>query len=218
MRRTAFAAPCSMIDIKQDWGDALPMIPALGDVAPWRLAVVLDASDAQARIGLQPAARKIRRGGARARDRHSAGRRHAMGRVSGVARHAHAWRRHLCRADARARAGQYRLRQIPEISGAIVAMDPYHRPRLRDGRRLFLRPVGVQPGDAGVAPAGLVIQALRLCGRARQRLYAVLASCSTSRSQSTQANGEIWTAGEFRRRPRSAARIRCATASSIRKI
>ncbi len=38
-----------------DWGPPLAEIPALGDVRPWRLAVVLEASDNAARIGLQPA-------------------------------------------------------------------------------------------------------------------------------------------------------------------
>ena len=55
-----------LIDIKQDWGVALANIPALGDVAPWRLAVVLDATDAAARIGLQPGREKS---GAVKRDR-----------------------------------------------------------------------------------------------------------------------------------------------------
>jgi penicillin-binding protein 1A len=32
-------------------------------------------------------------------------------------------RRHLCRT-ARGKEGQFRLRQVPEVSGAIVAMDP----------------------------------------------------------------------------------------------
>ncbi|HWG06893.1 MAG TPA: transglycosylase domain-containing protein, partial [Beijerinckiaceae bacterium] len=49
-----FRGPMRTIDISQDWGVALANVPALGDVAPWRLAVVLDASDAAARIGLQP--------------------------------------------------------------------------------------------------------------------------------------------------------------------
>src|SRR5271169_5187226 len=46
--------PMRHIDISQDWGIPLADVPALGDVAPWRLAVVLDAADAGARIGLQP--------------------------------------------------------------------------------------------------------------------------------------------------------------------
>jgi membrane carboxypeptidase/penicillin-binding protein len=42
------------IDLGQDWGVALADIPQLGDIKPWRLAVVLDANDISARIGLQP--------------------------------------------------------------------------------------------------------------------------------------------------------------------
>src|ERR1019366_7254397 len=42
------------IDLGQDWGVALAEIPQLGDVKPWRIAVVLDANDISARIGLQP--------------------------------------------------------------------------------------------------------------------------------------------------------------------
>ena len=74
---------------------------------------------------------------------------------------------------------------------------PVHGPRLRHGRRLLLRPVGVQPRHAGAAPAGLVLQALRLRHRARQRLHALLRRSSTSRSTIDQANGEIWTPENF---------------------
>ena len=49
-----FRGPMRHIDISQDWGIPLADIPALGDVAPWRLAVVIDANEAGARIGLQP--------------------------------------------------------------------------------------------------------------------------------------------------------------------
>ena len=48
-----------------------------------------------------------------------------------------------------------------------------YRSRARDGRRLLLRAERVQPRDAGVSPAGIGLQALHLCGRARQWLYAV---------------------------------------------
>ena len=47
------------------------------------------------------------------------------------------------------------------------------RPRARDGRRLLLRSEPVQPRDAGASPARLVVQAVRLCHRARQRLHAL---------------------------------------------
>src|SRR5258708_3542387 len=42
------------IDPAGDWGAKLAEVKALSDVAPWRLAVVFDADDASARIGLQP--------------------------------------------------------------------------------------------------------------------------------------------------------------------
>src|SRR5438128_9513707 len=44
----------SKLDVTGDWGVKLAEIKALSDVAPWRLAVVLEADDASARIGLQP--------------------------------------------------------------------------------------------------------------------------------------------------------------------
>src|SRR3954470_2816607 len=42
------------LDIAGDWGVKLAEVKALSDVAPWRLAVVLETSDQAARIGLQP--------------------------------------------------------------------------------------------------------------------------------------------------------------------
>ncbi len=63
--------------------------------------------------------------------------------------------------------GEYRLRQVPEISGAMVVEDPH------TGRVLAM--VGgfsfdrkpVQPRHPGAAPAGLLVQAHRLCRRDR---------------------------------------------------
>src|SRR3977135_2741895 len=42
------------LDISGDWGVKLADVKSLSDIAPWRLAVVLEASDQSARIGLQP--------------------------------------------------------------------------------------------------------------------------------------------------------------------
>ena len=74
--------------------------------------------------------------------------------------------------------------RLPEVNGAIVVMDPF------TGRVLAM--VGgfshdqsrVQPRHPGAAPAGLVVQAVRLCDRARQRLHAVEHHRSTDRSRS----------------------------------
>ncbi len=49
------------LDMSGDWGVKLADLKALSDVAPWRLAVVLEVSDQAARIGLQPGARAGRR-------------------------------------------------------------------------------------------------------------------------------------------------------------
>ena len=43
---------------RSDWGVALAAVPALGDVRPWRLAVILELNDSGARIGLQPGREK----------------------------------------------------------------------------------------------------------------------------------------------------------------
>ncbi len=119
-----FRGAMRTIDIKQDWGISLAAVPALGDVAPWRLAVVLDTTDAAARIGLQPGRESS---GAVARDRQT-----GTLTLDGIK-----WTR---KTSVRAalqpgdvvyvepiddKPGQFRLRQIPEISGAIVAMDPF---------------------------------------------------------------------------------------------
>ena len=111
------------IDISRDWGVALAAIPSLGDVKPWRLAVVLDASDAQARIGLQPGREKS---GEVARERET-----GVLPLEGVRWTGRGVRGAVTPGDVvyveplAGRNGQYRLRQIPEISGAMVAMDPY---------------------------------------------------------------------------------------------
>ncbi|GEO13629.1 penicillin-binding protein 1A [Microvirga aerophila] len=107
----------------REWGLALAEVPMLGDVQPWRMAVVLEVSGGRARVGLQP---KREASGQVVRDRE----------IGFVTADGAKWtRRPVERAVSpgdvvyveplEGKAGQYRLRQIPEISGAIVAMDPY---------------------------------------------------------------------------------------------
>ena len=85
--------------------------------------MILDASDAGARIGLQPRREKS---GEVARDRET-----ATLTVEGVRWTGKRIKQILTPGDVvyaepiEARPGQYRLRQIPEISGALVAMDPH---------------------------------------------------------------------------------------------
>jgi penicillin-binding protein 1A len=109
--------------VGREWGLALAEVPALGDVQPWRLAVVLEVAAGQARVGLQPT-REASGQIARERDIGSIG-------ADGIR-----WTRRnvnqvLGAGDViyveplEGKAGQYRLRQIPEISGAMVVMDPH---------------------------------------------------------------------------------------------
>jgi penicillin-binding protein 1A len=108
----------------REWGLALSELPLLGDVQPWRLAVVLEVSGGRARIGLQP---KKEASGQVARERET-----GFVSADGVKWTRRTVDKALAVGDVvyvepmdGGRTGQYRLRQIPEISGAIVAMDPF---------------------------------------------------------------------------------------------
>jgi penicillin-binding protein 1A len=128
----------SKLDITGDWGVQLAEMKSLSDIAPWRLAVVLETGDQSARIGFQPG-REL--GGAVLKDRQTgnvtldgvrwakplAG--PAKGRtptaVSQVLSPGDViYADPLIGKDGSPVDGQYRLRQLPEVSGAMVAMDP----------------------------------------------------------------------------------------------
>lgn len=129
----------SKIDITGDWGVKLAEVKALTDISPWRLAVVLETSDQSARIGFQPG-REL--GGALLKDRQTGiitleGVRWAKA-ASGPTRFRTPtnvsqvlspgdviYADPLIQKDGTVVEGQYRLRQLPEVSGAMVAMDPY---------------------------------------------------------------------------------------------
>jgi penicillin-binding protein 1A len=125
-----------------DWGLTLANEPLYNDVQPWRVAVVLDVNDREARVGLQP--RRLP-GGQIERER-------AVGTIT--AEGARWTRRRLTQAlrpgdvvyvepvgselmgraptaqpvaagGGEAGALQFRLRQFPEISGAIVVIEPH---------------------------------------------------------------------------------------------
>ncbi|RBP03060.1 penicillin-binding protein 1A [Roseiarcus fermentans] len=111
------------IDLGQDWGVPLADIPAYGDIKPWQLAVALDVSGPSIRIGLQPEHDKA---GAVVQDR----------QTGSVPPDGYRWTGRAPKSLVKpgdvfyvepvaGRAGEYRLRQIPEVSGACVAMDPY---------------------------------------------------------------------------------------------
>jgi penicillin-binding protein 1A len=120
--------PVSKIDIGGDWGPKLAEVKGLTDVAPWRLAVVLDAGEKSARIGLQPGREP---GGFVSKEREV-----GIIPIDGMK-----WAKINGRPPAKVSqvlnlgdvvyveptndTGQYQLRQVPEVSGAMVAEDPW---------------------------------------------------------------------------------------------
>jgi penicillin-binding protein 1A len=119
-----FRGPMRHIDISQDWGVPLADIPTLGDIGTWRLAVVIDTNDAGARIGLQPGREKS---GEIVRERETGTLTNAgMHWTRGAGARSSLTPGDVIYVDAiDGKPGEYRLRQIPEVSGAIIAMDPY---------------------------------------------------------------------------------------------
>ena len=124
-----FRGPIAQIDISGDWGTKLADVKTLNDIAPWRGAVVLEVGDQSARVGLQPGRDPAGRVD-RARD---------IGilpldtmkwaRVSGktptkVSQVFSPGDVIYVEPDAK-KDGQFRLRQVPEISGAMVVQDPW---------------------------------------------------------------------------------------------
>src|SRR5580700_5505998 len=127
------------LDISGDWGIKLADVKSLSDIAPWRMAVVLEISDQSARIGFQPG-REL--GGAVNKERETgivtldgvrwarAASGPARGKTPSAVSQVLApgdviYVDPLIGKDGNPVEGQYRLRQVPEVSGAMVVMDPW---------------------------------------------------------------------------------------------
>lgn len=108
----------------KDWGQVVGELPVLGDVAPWRLAVVLEASGDSARLGLHPL-------------RDNSGALNKKREIVTLAADGIKWTRRARISQAvsvgdvvyvepvESRPGTVRLRQLPEVNGAITVMDPF---------------------------------------------------------------------------------------------
>lgn len=120
--------PVTKIDISGDWGVKLADVKALADVAPWRLSVVLETSDQSARIGMQPGREP---GGYISKERDVGivpldGMKWAKSGGKAVTKVAQVLNPgDVVYVEPTKLAGQYRLHQIPEVSGAIVVEDPW---------------------------------------------------------------------------------------------
>ncbi len=131
--------PVQTIDLASgDWGVTLADVRSLADIAPWRMAVVLEIGDQTARIGFQPAREPS---GAVSKERQvgilpldgvkwakpasGPARGRVPAKVSQVLNPGDViYVDPLTEKDGKVREGMFRLRQVPEISGAILAMDP----------------------------------------------------------------------------------------------
>jgi penicillin-binding protein 1A len=133
-----YRGPITKLDLTGDWGPKLADVKSLSDVSPWRMAVVLETSDQSARVGFQPG-REL--GGAVSKARET-----GLVTLDGVrwAKPSSGPNRYkaptsvaqvltpgdvvyvdpLIGKDGNAVGGQYRLRQVPEVSGGLIAMDP----------------------------------------------------------------------------------------------
>jgi penicillin-binding protein 1A len=127
----------SKLDISGDWGVKLADIKSLTDISPWRMAVVLETSEQSARIGFQPGHEL---GGAISKERQTGlitvdgvkwarassgnGRGRTPTSVSQVLQPGDVIYADPLYKEGNPVEGQYRLEQLPEVSGAMVAMDP----------------------------------------------------------------------------------------------
>ncbi len=128
-----YRGPVKSIDISGDWGEPLGEVKGLDDVPEWTLAVVLDSNDSGLTVGLQP---KREASGALVKDRTEAT----------VAKDDMSWAMRYKKDGKTLKAKSpadvlkpgdvvyvqkkddgdgYLLRQVPEIEGGMVAMDPH---------------------------------------------------------------------------------------------
>jgi penicillin-binding protein 1A len=148
-RRGGWRGPIKQIELKGDWGTTLAAMPVWSDIAPWRVAVVLEATKEQAKIGLRPGRTP---GGVLVKEREvgvipfeevkwarpklkQGGLGGAPGSVTAVLKPGDviyvAPREPKIAEDGTPSAtpeqlkGQWSLMQVPQIGGALVAMDPH---------------------------------------------------------------------------------------------
>ncbi len=124
------------IELGEDWGDALVKVRELNDVPDWRQAVILEVSDESARIGLRPK-RLVSRAISEDRDeatiyledapwakKHSLKEKGKKRKTLNVKSMTEIMQPgdvvHVSNQE-----GRFVLEQVPEVSGALVAMNPH---------------------------------------------------------------------------------------------
>ncbi|MER8462611.1 penicillin-binding protein 1A [Mesorhizobium sp. M1396] len=129
-----YRGPVTSIDVSGDWGVPLGSVKGLEDVPEWSLAVVLDSSATGLSIGLQPARQasgeiaKERVEGTVSKEDMGFAMRHV---VDGKTVKAKSPAEVLKPGDVifvqknDGSDGAYSLRQVPEVEGGLIAMDPH---------------------------------------------------------------------------------------------
>lgn len=132
-----YRGPVTRIDVSGDWGIPLAEVESLNDVPEWKVAVVLSASENGLEVGLKPA-REVSGDVGPDRERVTV----PLENMKWAMRHVVDGKR--LKADTPADvvspgdvvfvekveateedSGGWTLRQVPEIGGALVAMDPH---------------------------------------------------------------------------------------------
>ena len=133
-RKRGYRGPISKVEIQGDWGLLLTKPRAPADVAPWRIAVVLEVNEQQATVGLQP---KLMPDGTPETARETGtvpvtlmgwARTYVDGTQLGpkITKATDV----LAKGDViyvapSSEQGQWHLVQMPDVEGALVAMDPH---------------------------------------------------------------------------------------------
>ena len=174
-----YRGPLTKIDISGDWGLKLADVKSLSDIDTWRLAVVLEVNDQSARIGLQPP-RDPGGNVVKAREvgivplegvkwaKPAAGPARPIQRVSQVLSPGD-----VIYAEPMEEKGEYRLRQVPEISGAMVVEDPHTGRVLAMVGGFSFDQSQFNRATQALRQPGSSFKPHRLCRRDRQRLHAL---------------------------------------------
>ncbi|MGZ5852100.1 MAG: penicillin-binding protein 1A, partial [Hyphomicrobium sp.] len=131
-RQKGWRGPVAKIDINGDWGAALNKVESPGDIQPWRLGIVLKIEPTKATVGLRPEKQQdgslvdkreaVEIGFDELKWAKSAAKKGPLKTVGDVLSLGDVI--YVAPKDPKDLGGTWSLMQIPEVGGAIVAMDP----------------------------------------------------------------------------------------------
>jgi penicillin-binding protein 1A len=132
-RQKGWRGPVAKIDISGDWGAALNKVESPGDIQPWRLGIVLKVEPTKATVGLRPEKQQdgtlvdkreaVEIGFDEVKWAKSAAKKGPLKAVGDVLSLGDVI--YVAPKDPKDLGGTWSLMQIPDIGGAIVAMDPH---------------------------------------------------------------------------------------------